>query len=83
MWVKNDDPSFMIDISESSSQFFMRVKNLSEDKAEEIFGKILTAPDSDEEELAFITREMGEKEFEKKKELVGYGNIISCIRVHR
>ncbi len=83
MWVKNDDPSFMIDISESSSQFFMRVKNLNEDKAEEIFGKILTAPDSDEEELAFITREMGEKEFEKKKELVGYGNIISCIRVHR
>ena len=71
MWVKNDDPSFMIDISESTSQFFMRVKNLDEDKAEEIFGKILTAPDSDEEELAFITREMGEKEFEKKKELVG------------
>lgn len=80
MWTKADG-DFMTDISESTSQFFVRVKNITEAEAEEIFGKILC--DCQEDEIAFITGEMTEKEFSEKKDKLGYGNILSSIRVHR
>ncbi|MBQ7040392.1 MAG: homoserine dehydrogenase [Clostridia bacterium] len=80
MW-KKDNADFMMDINESTSQFFLRVKNISEEQAEEIFGKILCSKSDDE--IAFITGEMTEKEFSDKKDKLGYGNILSCIRVHR
>ena len=80
MWEK-DDSDFMMNINDSTSQFFVRVKNISEAEAEEIFGKILC--DGNDDEIAFITEEMTEKEFADKKEKLGYGNILSCIRVHR
>lgn len=81
MWYENEDKNFMADISESTSQFFVRANNVSVKVAEEIFGKVLS--EESDGEIAFITEEMAEKEFNKKKELLGYGNIISVIRVHR
>lgn len=80
MWEK-DDNDFMMDIKDSTSQFFLRTKNITEQQAEEIFGKILCVKADDE--IAFITGEMTEKEFFDKKDKLGYGNILSSIRVHR
>lgn len=82
MWEK-DESDFMMNIEESTSQFFLRVKNTTETEAEAIFGKILCDCEDGEDEIAFITEEMTEKEFLGKKDKLGYGNILSCIRVHR
>lgn len=82
MWVENTDKDFMMNINESSSQFFVRAKDVNEEVAEKIFGKVVVH-ECNEQEIAFITTEMNEKEFQDKKELLGYGNILSCIRVHR
>jgi len=82
MWEK-DETDFMMDIEESTSQFFLRVQNTTEEEAEAIFGKILCDCEEGEDEIAFITEEMTEKEFLDKKDKLGYGNILSCIRVHR
>ena len=82
-WTKNEDPDFMMDMAQSTTQFFLRAQNISENDAEQIFGKILPVRDAAENELAFITSEMSEEEFNQKKQRLGYGNILSCIRVHR
>lgn len=83
MWKDTDDKDFMIPLNESQSHFFLRVQNVKEELLEKVFGKIVAISDADDNEIAFITGEMNEKEFEDKKDILGYGNILSCIRVHR
>ena len=66
-------------INDSSFLNYLYENNL----LEKLFGKIVAVSDADDNEIAFITAEMNEKEFEDKKDILGYGNILSCIRVHR
>ncbi|MBQ2967801.1 MAG: homoserine dehydrogenase [Clostridia bacterium] len=83
MWQDTEDKNFMVPLSESNSHFFLRVQNVKEELLEKVFGKIVAISNTDDNEIAFITCEMNEKEFEEKKDILGYGNVISCIRVHR
>ena len=79
MWTAPEE-DFMMDIQESTTQFFVRAKNLTSAAAHQVFDKIVCTTDGDE--IAFITAEMTEKEFNDKKDGLGSGNILSVIRAH-
>ena len=81
-WTATSDKNFMVDISETSSKFFVRAKNLTADAAANIFGQCNVLDLSINRELAFVTREINEAEFiDRKNDAVANGaEFVSVIR---
>ncbi len=66
-WSKSSNENFMIDISETSSKFFVRAKNLTKESLDTVFGQCEVLDMSLNGELAFVTREINEAEFKTAK----------------
>ena len=68
LWQPNQDESFMIDIEQTSSKFFLRTKGGSREMLEEVFPNASFVSLSLDSEIALITEEIQEGIFRKKTE---------------
>ena len=82
VWEDSKDNSFIADYKEDVLPFYVRVQGVSKDKAKEIFGEIefLTRENCPADEIAFITPEIKEKDFDEKLTQLG-GKVLGKIRV--
>lgn len=82
VWEDSKDNSFIADYKEDVLPFYVRVQGVSKDKAKEIFGEVefLTRENCPADEIAFITPEIKEKDFDEKLTQLG-GNVLGKIRV--
>lgn len=82
VWEDSKDNSFIADYKEDVLPFYVRVRGVSKDKAKEIFGEVefLTRENCPADEIAFITPEIKEKDFDEKLTQLG-GKVLGKIRV--
>lgn len=82
VWEDSKDNSFIADYKEDVLPFYVRVQGVSKDKAKEIFGEVefLTRENCPADEIAFITPEIKEKDFDEKLTQLG-GKVLGKIRV--
>lgn len=82
VWEDSKDNSFIADYKEDVLPFYVRVQGVSKDKAKEIFGEVefLTRENCPADEIAFITPEIKEKNFDEKLTQLG-GKVLGKIRV--
>lgn len=82
VWEDSKDNSFIADYKEDVLPFYVRVQGVSKDKAKEVFGKVefLTRENCPADEIAFITPEIKEKDFDEKLTQLG-GKVLGKIRV--
>lgn len=77
----DDEEAELVSIEETSRKFFVRLANAGEEKARELFGDINPVRvEWLEDEFAFLTPEMKEKDFAEKYDMLG-GYALSRIRV--
>ncbi|MCI5946551.1 MAG: homoserine dehydrogenase [Oscillospiraceae bacterium] len=82
VWEDSKDNSFIADYKEDVLPFYVRVQGVSKDKAKEVFGEVefLTRNNCPADEIAFITPEIKEKDFDEKLAQLG-GKVLGTIRV--
>ena len=82
VWEDSKDNSFIADYKEDVLPFYVRVQGVSKDKAKEVFGEVefLTRENCPADEIAFITPEIKEKDFDEKFTALG-GKVLGKIRV--
>lgn len=82
VWEDSKDNSFIADYKEDVLPFYVRVQGVSKDKAKEVFGEaeFLTRENCPADEIAFITPEIKEKDFDEKLTQLG-GKVLGKIRV--
>lgn len=82
VWEDSKDNSFIADYKEDVLPFYVRVQGVSKDKAKEVFGEVefLTRENCPADEIAFITPEIKEKDFDEKLTQLG-GKVLGKIRV--
>lgn len=82
VWEDSKDNSFIADYKEDVLPFYVRVQGVSKDKAKEVFGEVefLTRENCPADEIAFITPEIKEKDFDEKLASLG-GKVLGTIRV--
>lgn len=82
VWEDSKDNSFIADYKEDVLPFYVRVQGVSKDKVKEVFGKVefLTRENCPADEIAFITPEIKEKDFDEKLTQLG-GKVLGKIRV--
>lgn len=82
VWEDSKDNSFIADYKEDVLPFYVRVQGVSKDKAKEVFGEVefLTRENCPADEVAFITPEIKEKDFDEKLTQLG-GKVLGKIRV--
>ena len=82
VWEDSKDNSFIADYKEDVLPFYVRVQGVSKDKAKEVFGEVefLTRENCPADEIAFITPEIKEKDFDEKLTQLG-GKVLGTIRV--
>lgn len=82
VWEDSKDNSFIADYKEDVLPFYVRVQGVSKDKAKEVFGEVefLTRNNCPADEIAFITPEIKEKDFDEKLTQLG-GKVLGKIRV--
>lgn len=82
VWEDSKDNSFIADYKEDVLPFYVRVQGVSKDKAKEIFGEVefLKRENCPADEIAFITPEIKEKDFDEKLTQLG-GKVLGKIRV--
>lgn len=82
VWEDSKDNSFIADYKEDVLPFYVRVQGVSKDKAKEVFGEVefLTRENCPADEIAFITPEIKEKNFDEKLTQLG-GKVLGKIRV--
>lgn len=82
VWEDSKDNSFIADYKEDVLPFYVRVQGVSKDKAKEVFGEVefLTRENCPADEIAFITSEIKEKDFDEKLTQLG-GKVLGKIRV--
>ncbi len=82
VWEDSKDNSFIADYKEDVLPFYVRVRGVSKDKAKEVFGEVefLTRENCPADEIAFITPEIKEKDFDEKLTQLG-GKVLGKIRV--
>lgn len=82
VWEDSKDNSFIADYKEDVLPFYVRAQGVSKDKAKEVFGGVefLTRENCPADEIAFITSEIKEKDFDEKLASLG-GKILGKIRV--
>lgn len=82
VWEDSKDNSFIADYKEDVLPFYVRVQGVSKDKAKEVFGEVefLTRENCPADEIAFITPEIREKDFDEKLTQLG-GKVLGKIRV--
>ena len=82
VWEDSADNSFIADYKEDVLPFYVRVQGVSKDKAKEIFGDVefLSRENCPADEIAFITSEIKEKDFDEKLAKLG-GKVLGTIRV--
>ncbi len=82
VWEDSKDNSFIADYKEDVLPFYVRVQGVSKDKAKEVFGEVefLTRESCPADEIAFITPEIKEKDFDEKLTQLG-GKVLGKIRV--
>lgn len=82
VWGDSKDNSFIADYKEDVLPFYVRVQGVSKDKAKEVFGEVefLTRENCPADEIAFITPEIKEKDFDEKLTQLG-GKVLGKIRV--
>ena len=82
VWEDSKDNSFIADYKEDVHPFYVRVQGVSKDKAKEVFGEVefLTRENCPADEIAFITPEIKEKDFDEKLTQLG-GKVLGKIRV--
>lgn len=82
VWEDSADNSFIADYKEDILPFYVRTKGVSADKAREVFGdvELLTRTGCPVDEIAFITPEIKEKDFDEKLSMLG-GGVLGTIRV--
>ena len=82
VWEDSKDNSFIADYKEDVLPFYVRVQGVSKDKAKEIFGEVefLTRENCPADEIAFITPEIKEKDFDEKLTQLG-GKVLGKFRV--
>lgn len=82
VWEDSKDNSFIADYKEDILPFYVRVQGVSKDKAKEVFGEVefLTRENCPADEIAFITPEIKEKDFDEKLTQLG-GKVLGKIRV--
>lgn len=82
MWEDSADNSFIADHAEDSVSMYVRVKDISREKINELFGgcEYITREGQPENELAFITPLAVEREICGKLDTLG-GNVLGRIRV--
>ena len=82
VWEDSKDNSFIADYKEDILPFYVRVQGVSKDKAKEVFGEVefLTRNNCPADEIAFITPEIKEKDFDEKLAQLG-GKVLGTIRV--
>lgn len=82
VWEDSKDNSFIADYKEDVLPFYVRVQGVSKDKAKEVFGEVefLTRENCPADEIAFITPEIKEKDFDEKLTQLG-GKVFGKIRV--
>ena len=81
VWEDSKDNSFIADYKEDVLPFYVRVQGVSKDKAKEVFGEVefLTRENCPADEIAFITPEIKEKDFDEKLTQLG-GKVLGKIR---
>lgn len=82
VWEDSKDNSFIADYKEDVLPFYVRVQGVSKEKAKEVFGEVefLTRENCPADEIAFITPEIKEKDFDEKLVQLG-GKVLGTIRV--
>ncbi len=82
VWEDSKDNSFIADYKEDILPFYVRVQGVSKDRAKEVFGEVefLTRENCPADEIAFITPEIKEKDFDEKLTQLG-GKVLGKIRV--
>lgn len=82
VWEDSKDNSFIADYKEDVLPFYVRAQGVSKDKAKEVFGDVefLTRENCPADEIAFITPEIKEKDFDEKLASLG-GKVLGKIRV--
>ncbi|MGN0552675.1 MAG: homoserine dehydrogenase, partial [Oscillospiraceae bacterium] len=82
VWEDSADNSFIADYKEDVLPFYVRAESVSADKAKEIFGDVefITREGCPADEIAFITPEIKEKDFDEKLTKLG-GKVLGTIRV--
>lgn len=82
VWEDSKDNSFIADYKEDVLPFYVRVQGVSKDRAKEVFGEVefLTRENCPVDEIAFITPEIKEKDFDEKLTQLG-GKVLGKIRV--
>lgn len=82
VWEDSKDNSFIADYKEDVLPFYVRVQGVSKDRAKEVFGEVefLTRENCPTDEIAFITPEIKEKDFDEKLTQLG-GKVLGKIRV--
>lgn len=82
VWEDSKDNSFIADYKEDVLPFYVRVQGVSKDKAKEVFGEVefLTRENCPADEIAFITPEIKEKDFDEKLAQLGR-KVLGKIRV--
>lgn len=82
VWEDSKDNSFIADYKEDVLPFYVRVRGVSKDRAKEVFGEVefLTRENCPADEIAFITPEIKEKDFDEKLTQLG-GKVLGKIRV--
>ncbi len=82
VWEDSKDNSFIADYKEDVLPFYVRVQGVSKDRAKEVFGEVefLTRENCPADEIAFITPEIKEKDFDEKLTQLG-GKVLGKIRV--
>lgn len=82
VWEDSKDNSFIADYKEDVLPFYVRVQGVSKDRAKEVFGEVefLTRENCPANEIAFITPEIKEKDFDEKLTQLG-GKVLGKIRV--
>jgi homoserine dehydrogenase len=81
-WEDSTDNSFIADYKDDVVSFYVRTEGVSKEKVKEVFGEaeFLSRENQPENELAFITGEMKEREFDEKLAALG-GKILGTVRV--
>lgn len=82
VWEDSADNSFIADYKEDVLPFYVRAESVSADKAKEIFGDVefIKREGCPADEIAFITPEIKEKDFDEKLTKLG-GKVLGTIRV--
>ena len=82
VWEDSKDNSFIADYKEDVLPFYVRAQGVSKDKAKEVFGEVefLAGENCPADEIAFITPEIKEKDFDEKLASLG-GKVLGMIRV--